>query len=251
MNRPARTVRASMLAVGGMALAYYAPSTVVLPTFAIRPPRVLPGLCRWRADTPLGHMALTFDDGPAADTPATLDALETLGLQATFFVLGRQLEAFPEMGRAMVERGHEVASHGYDHFHHLLARPSAVAVDVHRAVEAHRTVLGEAPRFYRPTYGQLCAATVMAARRHGLEVILWSRWGKEFAETEPGAVGRRLEPGLVPGAIVLLHDNDVSCRPGTGALTRQVLPSLADDLAARGLQAVTVGELLRGERVGA
>jgi peptidoglycan/xylan/chitin deacetylase (PgdA/CDA1 family) len=251
MNRPARTVRTGLLAAGGVALAYYAPSTVILPTFAIRPPRVLPGLCRWRAQTSHGQMALTFDDGPSDDTPATLDVLETLGLRATFFVLGRQLEAFPEMGRAMVERGHEVASHGYDHFHHLLARPSAISPDVHRAVEVHQTVLGEAPRFYRPTYGQLCSATLSAARRHGLEVILWSRWGKEFAETEPQAVRRRLEPGLVPGAIVLLHDNDVSCRPGTGALTRRVLPSLADDLAERGLRAVTVGELLRGERAGA
>ncbi|MGH9097918.1 MAG: hypothetical protein ACRDWB_10895, partial [Acidimicrobiales bacterium] len=93
-------------------------------------------------------------------------------------------------------------------------------------------------------YGQLCAATLVEARRQGMEVILWSRWGKEFAETEPEPVLRRLEPGLVPGAILLLHDNDVSCRAGTGDLTRRVLRPLGSALREKGLSSVTLEQLL-------
>ena len=59
-----------------------------------------------------------------------------------------------------------------------------------------------------------------------------------------GPVLRRLEPGLVPGAILLLHDNDVSCRAGTGDLTRRVLGPLGASLRAKGLTSVTLDQLL-------
>jgi peptidoglycan/xylan/chitin deacetylase (PgdA/CDA1 family) len=228
------------------ALTYFLPSVLVLPTFWKHPPKSLPwNLCRWRVDTRRAEVALTFDDGPAFDTERTLQALDDLGLQATFFVLGEQMRAFPDVAQEIVARGHELASHGFAHRHHLWSSPRAIRTDLELAVQAHRDVLGRVPRFYRPTYGQLCAATLVEARRQGMEVVLWSRWGKEFAESEPAPVLRRLEPGLVAGAIVLLHDNDVSCRSGTGDLTRRVLRPLAESLDEKGLAAVTLGRLLR------
>ncbi len=233
-------------AAAGAALAYFIPSVLVLPTFWKDPPESLPAkLCRWRAATTHPEVALTFDDGPSFDTARTLDALDELDIQATFFVLGTQMCAQPDTVLEMAARGHEVASHGFEHRHHLLSSPRAIRTDLARAVQAHRDILGRPPRFYRPTYGQLCAATLIEARRHGMEVVLWSRWGKEFAESDPDPVLRRLEPGLVPGAILLLHDNDVSCRTGTGALTRRVLRPLRESLQDKGLKPVTLDRLLR------
>jgi peptidoglycan/xylan/chitin deacetylase (PgdA/CDA1 family) len=232
-------------AAAGGALAYFLPAVLVLPTFWEDPPGSLPaGLCRWRAGTGHPEVGLTFDDGPAADTNRTLDALDELGMRATFFVLGIQMRAHPDIVVEIEARGHEVACHGFEHRHHLLSSPRAIRSDLEAAVQTHRDILGRAPRFYRPTYGQLCAATLMEAQRQGMEVILWSRWGKEFAETEPEPVLRRLEPGLVPGAILLLHDNEVSCRAGTGDLTRRVLSPLRRSLEDKGLGAVTLGQLL-------
>jgi peptidoglycan/xylan/chitin deacetylase (PgdA/CDA1 family) len=233
----------------GAALGYFLPSVLVLPTFWKHPPSALPGdLCRWSVDTRRAELALTFDDGPALDTERTLDALDELGLQATFFVLGEQLRAFPEVALEIVARGHEVASHGFAHRHHLWSSPRAIRTDLEQAVQTHREILGRVPRLYRPTYGQLCAGTLFEARRQGMQVVLWSRWGKEFAETEPTPVLRRLEPGLVAGAILLLHDNDVSCRSGTGDLTRRVLRPLAESLDEKGLAAVSLEHLLRPPR---
>jgi peptidoglycan/xylan/chitin deacetylase (PgdA/CDA1 family) len=226
-------------------LAYFLPSVLVLPTFWKDPPGSLPAkLCRWRTDAGHPEVALTFDDGPASDTDRTLDTLDELGMRATFFVLGIQMRAYPDTVVEMVARGHEVASHGFEHRHHLASTPRAIRSDLETAVQTHRDILGRAPRFYRPTYGQLCTSTLIEARRQGMEVVLWSRWGKEFAETEPEPVLRRLEPGLVPGAILLLHDNDVSCRAGTGDLTRSVLAPLHRSLEDKGLRAVTLDQLL-------
>jgi peptidoglycan/xylan/chitin deacetylase (PgdA/CDA1 family) len=165
-------------------------------------------------------------------------------MHATFFTLGTQMRSHPDVVAEIDRRGHEVASHGFQHRHHLASSPRAIRLDLEAAVETHKEILGEAPRFYRPTYGQLCAKTLIEARRHGMEVVLWSRWGKEFAESDPERVLQRLEPGLVPGAILLLHDNDVSCPTGTGDLTRRTLPILQRSLRHEGLTAVSVGQLL-------
>ncbi len=232
-------------AVAGAALAYFVPSVLVLPTFWKEPPESLPGRwCRWRAPAARPEVGLTFDDGPSTDTDRTLDVLDELGMRATFFVLGTQMRAHPDTVVEIAARGHQVACHGFEHRHHLSSSPRAIRQDLATAVQIHRDVLGRPPRFYRPTYGQLCAATLVEARRQHLEVVLWSRWGKEFVESESGPVLRRLEPGLVPGAILLLHDNDVSCRAGTGDLTRRVLRPLGTSLRAKGLKSVTLDQLL-------
>jgi peptidoglycan-N-acetylglucosamine deacetylase len=233
-------------AVAGAAIAHSLPSVLILPTFFARPPTALPAkTCRWRAKTHRPEVALTFDDGPSNDTPRTLDLLDELGFHATFFVLASQMLAYPDMTREIVSRGHEVASHGFAHCKHLLSTPRVIRQDFSDAMTVHHDLLGSTPRFYRPPYGQLSAVTLLEARRHGMEVVLWSRWGKEFGERSPEPVLRRLEPGLTPGAIVLLHDNDVSCRAGTGDLVRKTLPSLRWKLEEKGLDAVTLDHMTR------
>ncbi|HEY1989115.1 MAG TPA: polysaccharide deacetylase family protein [Acidimicrobiales bacterium] len=232
-------------AIAGAALAYFVPSVLVLPTFWKDPPESLPGRwCRWRAPSQRPEVGLTFDDGPSTDTDRTLDVLDELDMRATFFVLGTQMRSHPDTVVEIAARGHEVGCHGFEHRHHLHSSPRAIRSDLATAVQIHRDVLGRPPRFYRPTYGQLCAATLIEAQRHRMEVVLWSRWGKEFTESDPDPVLRRLEPGLVPGAILLLHDNDVSCRPGTGDLTRSVLRPLGNALREKGLSSVTLEQLL-------
>jgi hypothetical protein len=63
-----------------------------------------------------GYVALTFDDGPHPETtPWLLEELEIHGLRATFFLVGRQVERFPELAQRIVDEGHELANHTYDH----------------------------------------------------------------------------------------------------------------------------------------
>lgn len=228
-------------------LAHAAPSALILPTMWRRQPERLGAWCRWRLRQDHA-IALTFDDGPDVETLQTLDLLDDLGWRATFFVLGSQLQAHPRIAREILARGHEVGTHGFVHRHHLLSRPATISRDLDRAVTAHRELLGAPPRFFRAPYGQLTLPTLRAARRLGLENVLWSAWGKEWAEPEDLAVLRRLEAGLRPGAIVLLHDTDVSCRPGTGNRTRALLGPLAARVRERGLDVRALGELLTSAR---
>ena len=218
---------------------------MILPSFLRHPPRTLGRWCRWQGPGASDAVALTFDDGPSGDTVETLRLLDHLEMRATFFLLGRQVQTHPELVSRMHRAGHEVGTHGFEHHSALLSSPRAVRLDLGRAVRAHQQTLGRPPRFYRPPFGHVSAATLLEARRQRLELVLWSQWGKEFAAAaDPDRVLERLASGLHPGAIVLLHDNDVSCRSGTAAITRAVLPGLRALLAERGLHTVPVGDLI-------
>ena len=248
-HHPARTAgrtgRRLVGALGATVLGHYLPSTCVLAQWSpVVPEQIRGGWCRWRgpSDDPL--VALTFDDGPSpASTLRTLDLLDELEMRATFFVLGCLAGVHPELVGEMRRRGHTVASHGYRHEHHLLRSPAWISRDFDAAADVYED-LDLQPRWYRPTYGQLTAWTAIESRRRGMDVVLWSRWGREWAETSADPVLDRLRTGLVPGAVLLLHDTDESCPTGTAARVHEVLPRLADELSRRQLRAVTLDELL-------
>jgi peptidoglycan/xylan/chitin deacetylase (PgdA/CDA1 family) len=234
------------VAVGGFAaLGHAFPSVCVLGQWSPVALRQLPGgLCRWRGPSWTGTVGLTFDDGPSPETtPRTLELLDGLGMRATFFVLGSRAVANAELIAEIRRRGHGIGLHGDRHEHHLLRTPRWIRRDTAAAVSVLDR-LGVQPRWYRPPYGQLTATTLVEARRHGMEVVLWSAWGREWAETEPRAVMDRLAPKLEDGAVVLLHDTDVNCPPGTAARTHAVLALLADELSRRALRAVDLDTLL-------
>ncbi len=242
VGKAARLVGGASL--GALAL-QYVPSTVALGQWT--PLRALPrGLCRWRGPADAGAVALTFDDGPHPEaTPATLDALERLGLRATFFPLASKAHAHREIVEEMQRRGHQVETHGFRHLHHLVKRPRWVADDLRTACEVMGE-LGIMLTWYRPSYGQATAATLAAARRLGLQTVLWSSWGREWATERPGEVAARIGRRLDPGAIVLLHDSDAFGPPGMWEVGISALPAVAELLEERGLRAVTLDELVFG-----
>jgi len=231
--------------VAGAALAHYFPSVCVLGQWSPVRLRALPnGWCRWRGPADVAAVALTFDDGPSPDTtPRTLDLLDELGLRATFFVLGERAEIHGELVTEMVRRGHAVGSHGYRHEHHLLRTPGWIRRDLEEGV-ATLNGCGVRPRWYRPSYGQLTARTVLEARRHDMEVVLWSRWGREWKAPDAATVMDRLRGGLEPGAIILLHDSELGAPTGAAARTHAVLEPLAAVLAELSLEAVTLDTLV-------
>lgn len=230
---------------GLAALGHALPSVCVLGQWSPVPLRALPGgLCRWRGPAGGGAVALTFDDGPSpATTPHTLELLDRLSMRATFFVVGSLAAAHPELVAEVRRRGHGIGVHGDQHRHHLLHTPRWIRSDTTAAVTT-LDGLGIRPRWYRPPYGQLTATTLVEVRRHGMEVALWSAWGKEWAERHPGRVMDRLTPRLEDGAIVLLHDTDESAPAGTASRTHAVLELLAGTLSERGLRAVDLETLV-------
>ncbi|WP_248499662.1 polysaccharide deacetylase family protein [Tomitella gaofuii] len=193
------------------------------------------------------HLALTFDDGPdAASTPYFLDALDRVGVRATFFCVGEQVRSHPRVARAAAERGHEIACHGWRHRNQLL-RPGPVGAELRAARDLITDVTGRPPRWYRPPYGVLTGQGALAARRARLTPVLWSAWAKDWtAGVTAGDVLRVVEPGLRGGATVLLHDTDTYAQPDSWRATLAALPRIVGACRAQGLRVGPLGEHAAG-----
>ena len=188
-------------------------------------------------------VALTFDDGPdPASTPLFLDALATLDVRATFFLLGSHLAAAPDIAQRIVAEGHEVAVHGWSHTPHLLRTPRAIAADLRRARDLVAATTGTAPRFWRPPHGIPTGAGLLAAARLGLQPVLWTVDGRDWqARATAGTITDRIAAGLRPGAVVLLHDSDVTSAPGSWRAALSALPDIVAACRERGLAAGPLG----------
>ena len=194
-------------------------------------------------------VALTFDDGPTPGlTGALLTALERARVPATFFVVGAAVRRDPDAVRRMVVDGDEVENHTDTHPHLNVLPPAALAAEIDRAQATIASTAGSAPRFLRPPFGARNAATIEAARRRGLRVVLWTVMGPDARLTSAADRARYaavLAARIGDGNIVLLHDGDRG-RGDDGELAFQarIVPDLIAALRARGLRPVRLDALL-------
>lgn len=206
-----------------------------------------------RAGRPDGRqVALTFDDGPGPDTPAVLDALDAVGVRATFFVLGEKAAARPDLVREVARRGHLIALHGYTHRKLHLAAPRTVALELDRGIAAVRATGVEPARFFRAPHGFKGPVLGRALRQRGLTLVGWTRgvWDTERPGTE--AIAERACDRMKGGEILLLHDGCGT--PGIDPRRDQTAAAI-DEIARRWRQAgyefVTVDALEKGTPAGA
>ena len=180
---------------------------------------------------------LTFDDGPHPEgTPAVLDALARHEARAVFFVVGEQLVRHPGVAEEIVAAGHELAVHGERHRPATLRVPHVLRADLDRATERVGALSGRAPLRYRPPFGIVTPALAVDVRRRGLELMLWSAWGRDWRRSvTPAQIAARVLRDVSPGAIVLLHDSDAYSADGSWRRTAAALPRVLDGLAERGL----------------
>jgi peptidoglycan-N-acetylglucosamine deacetylase len=194
-----------------------------------------------------GGVALTFDDGPHPEgTPAVLDVLEEAGMQATFFLVGEQVERRPALAAEILAAGHAVGVHAHRHRCQLRLTPRQLADDLARATEAIASATGVAPELHRPPYGIYSAAGLRLAReRHA--PILWSRWGKDWRRlTTPSRIANRAAARIAVGDVMLLHDADFYSSRGSWRRTVAALPLAIESVRSNKLSTLSLRRDLLG-----
>lgn len=177
-----------------------------------------------------GTVSLTFDDGPSGYTPQVLDILGQYGVKATFFVLGSEVQRYPDLIHRMVAEGHSVQSHSMTHPPLPGLSDAALQQQVVDSRSVINAVAGVAPRCMRPPYGARNGRTDGAMRAAGMEPVLWSidtlDWKRPGADTIVArAVGQAQS-----GSVILMHDGG-----GDRSQTVAALSSIIQGIAGRGL----------------
>jgi peptidoglycan/xylan/chitin deacetylase (PgdA/CDA1 family) len=203
----------------------------------------------WVFGRPLSHLpegadavSITFDDGPnPRATPLILDVLRREQVRATFFVLGRHADRWPDLVRRMADEGHQLGNHGY--WHRKLHRrgPGYVRDDLTRGTESICRASGLAAlRHFRAPHGFRNPWVTAIARSLGQRTVGWSLGVWDSARPGAAEIARRAAEGLRGGSILLLHDGDGYDAEGDRLQTAEALPSIIDDLRARGLRFATL-----------
>ena len=198
-----------------------------------------PVIAHLRDDEPF--VALTFDDGPNPDaTPRILDSLAERGAKASFFILGRHAERWPELVRRIASEGHCVCNHGYHHRKLHFKSPRYVRDDLQLGTRSIVEACGVRPAFFRAPHGFRSPWVTYIARTLGQRTVGWGHGVWDSALPGVDLIAERTLRVAKPGAILLLHDGDGYDPLGDRTQTARAVPLIVDRIREAGLEFTTL-----------
>jgi len=187
-------------------------------------------------------LAMTFDDGPHPSlTPKLLDILKERNIKCTFFVIGKNAKMYPKIIQRILAEGHEIGNHTWTHCSLTSRSDPQIRSELQQSEDALFATANYRPHLIRPPYGAINARVKqMMFSEFGYSTIMWSVDPQDWRRPGVSVVTSRLVNGAHPGAIMLAHD----IHPPT----IQAMPSMFDQLLAKGYQFVTVSQLMNMEK---
>lgn len=182
-------------------------------------------------------VALTFDDGPGAYSDTILDVLAKHNAKATFFMNGYKVRRYADQVRRMVNEGHQIANHTYNHPYLTKLSDAKIRQELNATAEAFTEVTGvtggDTGFFLRPPYGDYNKRVTAAA---GVPVIWCTLDSGDWKYQSAARLVSYTGSNAKDGDIVIMHETHKS--------TAQGLDALLDALEAKGFEFVTVEDLL-------
>ncbi len=188
-------------------------------------------------------IALTFDDGPHPYyTEQILDILDEYGIKATFFVVGENVQLYPELVKREIEAGHEVGNHTYSHPHMRNLSEKALSEELQKTEQVLEELCDYRPRLFRPPEGFCCNAVQNCAKTMSYQLLLWDIDTTDWAHNPADNIVKLVLGNAKSGDIILCHDYVTKPSPTPEAL-RRFIPKLK----AKGFEFVTISELMESE----
>jgi peptidoglycan/xylan/chitin deacetylase (PgdA/CDA1 family) len=187
-------------------------------------------------------VALTFDDGPSGYTPQYLKILQDKGVKATFFCLGKEVDAHPDKAKAIVDAGCQICSHSYDHPDLRYAEPQTVVDQLTSSFSSIENATGEKTTTFRPPYGSFTQRTWLATQGVATVAVRWDIDTEDWKQPGVDKIVSAACDNVHSGSIILMHD-------GGGPRDQDVeaLPKIIDALQSQGYTFVTISELLASD----
>lgn len=183
-------------------------------------------------------IALTFDDGPYPEyTPPILDILKKNNIKGTFFWIGQNLKAFPELGKQVVAEGHAIGNHTWHHWYKNMSAAVA-AREIEDTTELIYKTTGVRTSLFRPPGGYLYNGVADYAKKKNYLVAMWSADSSDYSRPGVDKLVNNVMRNAKPGGMVLMHDGG-----GNRVNTVKALPIIINKLRQQGYKFVTVSEL--------
>jgi peptidoglycan/xylan/chitin deacetylase (PgdA/CDA1 family) len=219
---------------GRVALTRLAGTVVTTSTTATPAPQPPPAPTTTTTSTTvptIGTVALTFDDGPSVEfTPQVLDILLRYNVKATFFLVGSEAEANPDLVRRILRDGHAIGNHTWDHVALPTLDETGFVQQVDRTQALLERIAGRRLPCVRPPFGKIDDKSRAAMRARGLRVERWTADSGDWKRPGAAAIVANLLAGAEPHAVMLLHDGGPDM-----SKTVASLPAVIEGIHARGL----------------
>ena len=178
----------------------------------------------WRIPTKEKKLYLSFDDGPIPEiTPWVLEQLSNYDAKATFFCVGENIHKYPYLIKRLLDKGHRIGSHTYNHLSGWATDNIPYFHNVRRGASLTKTEL------FRPPYGRLKPVQAKFLQRH-YSIIMWDVLSGDFdPEITEDQCFRNVVQHARPGSIVVFHDSLKSAR-----VLKNVLPRILEHFSNEG-----------------
>lgn len=183
------------------------------------------------------RIAITFDDGPNLEfTPKVLELLKQYNAKATFFCIGKHIEAHPNLVKHILEEGHVIGNHTYSHSNNFgVFSTQKVKAELEHTNTVFENITGLKLRLYRPAFGVTNPNIKRAVEALRLQSIGWSKRSLDTTNRNQDVIYKRVTTDLKPGDVILLHD--------TSQKTVDTLEQLLLFLQKQNLKSVSIDTL--------
>ena len=177
--------------------------------YLIKMPRWLTRIyhnCIWQIKTDEKILYLSFDDGPhPVATNFVLDTLKQFDAKATFFCIGNNVAAYTELYNSIIEKGHAIGNHTYDHLNGWTSKNNIYFKNIEQAQNLIKSTL------FRPPFGKITFKQInyLLAKKPNFKIIMWSVLSADFDKniTKEKCLKNVLE-NTTKGSIIVFHDSE-------------------------------------------
>jgi peptidoglycan-N-acetylglucosamine deacetylase len=156
----------------------------------------------WRKVTSKKEIYLTFDDGPVPEaTPQVLRILATYDVKATFFCVGNNVVKYPEVYKMVLDEGHRVGNHTYNHIKGYVTSHEEYLANVEMATQVIKSDL------FRPPHGHITRSQIKALRKD-YEIVMWDLITHDYNKAlAPDVILNTIKKKTRRGSIIVFHDS--------------------------------------------
>lgn len=186
----------------------------------------------WSGNGSGNQVYLTFDDGPVPEvTDFVLNELAKRGQMATFFMVGDNLRKFPTLGKAVLESGHQIGNHTFNHLNGWKASHEEYLKNIGAFDQILESLLGIQTALFRPPYGLIKTSQAKAVLK-SKRLIMWNVLSGDYDQRiDPTRVLSKSIKNTLPGSVILFHDQQK-----TKDTILKILPDYLDFLKDQGFQ---------------